>query len=1013
LNEIVFAEEKMNDVRKGYISVNDNCIGCGRCMLECPASETSISVYRDGQRRLSVDPANCVICGNCVNLCTHKARGYSDDTDSFLEALRNGEKVSVIVSPSFYTTYGKRAENILGYLRSLGVNKVYDSGFGADIFVFLNARFIKEYSGDPRERPFILNSCPTVMNYISRYVPESIKYIIPIQSPPLCTAIYVRKYLGDDSKLVYLSSCASRRMEFDRPSSAGLIDHSVTFRRLMERIGGEDMSGFSYFADLSSSFFGNIVSAGTGLREYISSLFSEKEIIVNYNKLDIKTTALIKSVRDENVPHPFITATSACEFGCVSGCGSDISVQNNYDTYLGELRKIRRESMEKRSRYPSYWDLYQAIANKFIDIEPEDFTAEFEDRYVQLHTVPDHIINDIFVRIRKTTEDKRNIDCRACGYSTCREMAAAVAKGHARIEDCTRYVTEEYRRRLFFDDLTGILSVQGFQTEMPVFLRANPDKKYLIAAGNINGIKTINDLYNFNTGSQVIVYVARALSSIVNGIGICARLGGNNFVMCIENKPENLRRLMAVRYFDCGDMGINMPVTVRFGLCELNGLMDMSRVLNYASFAMQKNTDRTRNTFKWYDENMSGEIKIESAITSQMRQAMYNNEFTMYLQPQYDRSTGAVVGAESLCRWIKRDGTVISPAVFIPIFEKNGFVKKLDRFMWELAFRQVRKWIDDGIDPVPVSVNISRINLVDDEIIDVIGKLKDTYRFDERLIHFEVTESAYTNDQDAVIGRITKIREMGFRIAMDDFGSGYSSLNTLKDIPIDILKLDMGFLRGDSNTEKGENIIGSVIGMAHSLGLLTVAEGVETSEQADFLKSLGCDIIQGFLYARPMPVDEFEELMKNSSFADPYLAIPDARNDFVKLFRRNSSGMRVFESYIGPAAVFGYKPGRLRPVRTNDMMIDMLGFRELSGVEFAQSFDSGLVEEDRDAVNASIDAAINGEDGRVYMFRYIRPDGKQIVVRGRVWYLGKNGDLPLIYTLADDVTDISIGKNNE
>lgn len=852
----------MESITKGYVSVNDNCIGCGRCMLECPAAESNYSVYRGGSRKLEIEPANCISCGNCMNICTHDARRYVDDTDKFLEALRAGEKVSVILSTSFYTIYGKRAENILGYLRSLGVNKIYDSGYGADIFVYLNARYVKEYIGDPKKRPFILNSCPTVVNYIQRFVPESIDYIIPVQSPPICTAIYAHKYLGDDSKIAYLSPCPARRSEFDLASSAGNIDLTVTFRYLMERIGDVDMSGFSAVSDLTAPGFGNIISAGSGLREYLASLFSDDEIIVNYNKLDERTTALIASIRDENVPHPFLVSVSACEFGCVSGSGSDISVQNNLRTYLGSLQRIRRESVAKKRQYPSYWEIYRSVADIFIDIDPDDFTAHFEDRYIQLHKVPERIINDIFGWMHMNTEEKRHTDCRACGYKTCKEMASAVAKGQARIEDCARYVNEEFKRKLFFDDLTGILSSQGFHAEIPLFLRANRDKKLIIAAGNINGIKTINDLYNFNTGSQVIIYVARMLSNIVSGRGICARLGGNNFVMCFENTEENLRRLTAIRYFDCGEMGINMPVTMRFGLCDMSGMSDVQRLVNYASFAMQKSCDRSRNSFRWYDEEMKNEISVESAITSQMRHAMYNNEFTMYLQPQYGRSGTELLGAESLCRWIKNDGSMISPGVFIPIFEKNGFIKKLDRFMWESAFRQIRAWTDSGFPSVPISVNISRINLVDDEIIDVIAKLKDTYKINEDLLHFEITESAYTDDLRSIIGRISKIREMGFKIAMDDFGSGYSSLNTLKDIPIDILKLDMGFLRGESNMEKGRCIIGSVIGMAHSLGLSIVAEGVETSEQAEFLNSLGCDVIQGYLYARPMTVGKFEELIR-------------------------------------------------------------------------------------------------------------------------------------------------------
>ena len=1003
----------MENTTKGFVSIKDNCIGCGRCILECPAPETNISVYHNGQRKLKINAVNCISCGHCFNTCTHNARDFEDDTDEFLASLKAGESVSLIVSTCFYNTYGDKANKILGYLRSLGVNKIYDSAFGADVFVYLNAKFIKEYSGDAWKRPFILNSCPMIRNYIERYVPESLEYIIPVLSPPLCTAKYARKYLHDDSKLAYLSSCVSRRSEFEKETSQERIDYNVTLNHLMKRIGNVDFSDYKTESDLFAPAFGNIISADGGLRNYISSLFSDDEIIVNYSGLDERTRMLIESVKDKSVPHPLISCMYGCEYGCASGAGAEIAYQSNYDTYLSSLQRIRRESIIKKHRYSSHWELYHAIGESFMDIDPKDFTTYFTDRYRQLHEVPESVINDIFIKMRKTRADQRHVDCSTCGYRTCREMAHAVAKGYAHIEDCTRYVNDEFRRRLLIDDLTGLLSPVGFTTQAAQLLKTNRDKKYVICTGNINGLKTINDLYNFNIGSQVIVYVARMIESIILDRGICGILGGNNFVMCFENTEENLRRLMAIRYFDCGEMGINMPVTMRFGLCNVGSSKDISRLINNASFAMQKIVDRTRNSYTWYDNEMRRETTIEAAITYQMRQSMYNNEFTMHLQPQYNHTTGALVGAEALCRWIKPDGSIVSPGVFVPIFEKNGFIKKLDRFMWESAFRKIREWTDEGLSLVPISVNISRMSLVDDDILDVIKRMQDKYKIDTEMLHFEITESAYTADQKSLIRRISSIREMGFMIAMDDFGSGYSSLNTLKDIPIDILKLDMGFIRGESNVEKGSRIIAFVIRMAHSLGLLTVAEGVENIEQADFLKSLGCDVIQGYLYARPMPADEYTELLRNSKTIDISDAIIYDRNEIDDLFRRDSAGMRMFENYTGPAALFEYDAGKLDVIQVNDNLVDVLGYKEMTAVEFARTFSTRIDEKDRVVVAEAIGRAIKGEDSAVCMFGYERPDGKHIVIKARIWYIGNNGEVPVIYTLSDDVTDVLSYENHE
>ena len=1000
-----YTEGKMNSTVNGFVSVNNNCIGCGRCMLECPGQETNISVYENGVRRLSVNNMNCISCGDCFNVCKHDAREYEDDTEAFLDALGSGERLPLIVSTDLYTTYGERAYNILGYLRSLGVKNIYNSGYGADLFVYMSARYLKEYSGEIIERPFILNSCPTVLNYIQRYEPEAVKLIVPVQSPPLCTAIYARKYLGDTSRFVYLSSCIARKAEFSHDRSDVKIDFTVTHKHFMEHIGKVDLSGYRTEPDLEAVVFGDIISAGGGLKDYMSSLFSDDELIVSYHKLNKRTRGLLASVKDENVPRPFMVSIAGCEYGCISGAGADRSASENYREYLGALQGLRRTSMMKKRNYASYWELYSSIGEKFSNLDPADFMVELENRFVPFRDIPEDVIDDIFRRMHMTREEQRQIDCRNCGYNTCRELAVAVAKGYARIEDCSRYVTEEFRRKLFFDDLTGLLSSQGFHVEASELVRKNIEKKYVLCAGNVNGIKTINDLYNFNVGSQAIVYIANILSDVVSGRGICARLGGNNFVLLMENNEENLRRLTAIRYFDCGDLGINMPVTMRFGLCEVSGKGDIKRFTNCASFAMEKNDDRSYNSFMWYDEKMRAEISVEAAITSQMRKAMYDNEFTMYLQPQYSHSTGELVGAETLCRWVKQDGTVVSPGVFIPIFEKNGFIKKLDRFMWESAFRQICKWTEEGLTPVPISVNISRMSLVDDEIVGVISDLQEKYGIDQKLLHFEITESAYSKDQDALIRRIGKIRELGFLIAMDDFGSGYSSLNTLKDIPIDILKLDMGFLRGNSNREKGGSIIGSVIRMAHSLGLWTIAEGVETLDQADFLKSVGCDVIQGYLYARPMPVPKYEELMSNST--KNLRNSESAAGDIpIRLFGSDSAGNRLFESYLGAAAVFEYNMGRLWIVRINDALIDILGYSGVAPVEFSSTFDRNITDTDRIYVAEAIRRSISGEEGSPCVFGYTRPDGRHIILKARIWYLGTNGENPIIYTLTDDVTDV-------
>lgn len=995
----------MSKYNSGYIFTTEKCIGCGRCILSCPSEESNVSGYRNGMRHIDVNPANCIDCGACVTICDHGAREYADDTERLFSDLENGESVSLIVSPSLHSILGEKTDNLLGFFRSKGINRIYDCGIGSKISVWAVAEFIKNYDGVPAERPFLTSFCPSIVSYIERYHPDTLKYLIPVHSPLLCTAIYLRKYLGVTDRIAFVGTCISKKNETESEEAGGNVDYCLTVDHLLKYIGNTDISGLHASFDMSSDSSGRAVDDIMGYREFLAACFPDEEAIIFDSDLDSKMKKLISTSGKVSASQPLVAVIAACKDGCGSGNGAGRVVMADPSAYYERLRNMRSDAIRLKKSFPSYKEFYEALCESYKDLDLNDFRRGFKDRYVQRDIVPENIINEIFNKMRMGNEASRHVDCRACGYPTCRSMAAAVAKGYARIEDCSRYVTGEFRKKLYFDDVTGLLSSQGFHIEGSMMMQAHPEKKYVIAAGNINGIKTINDLYNFNVGSQVIVYVAHMLSTIANGIGICARLGGNIFVLCIENSRENLRRLMAIKYFDCGEMGINMPVTMRFGLCEVSGIRDLARIVNYASFAMEKNTDRSKNTFKWYDEDMRREIMIESSITSQMRTAMYKNEFTMYLQPQYNHSNGKIVGAESLCRWIKADGSIVSPGLFIPIFEKNGFIRSLDRFMWEAAFKQVKSWVDAGIEPVPISVNISRKSLVDDEIINVISKLKETYKIDPSLLHFEITESAYTSEQDDLITRICRIRDMGFKIAMDDFGSGYSSLNTLKDIPIDILKLDMGFLRGDSNREKGGSIIGSVIRMSHDLGLITIAEGVETAEQADFLKSMGCDVIQGFLYAKPMPVDDYNKLLaENESERVVYSA--SHHIDVNSLFDHGSSGAKIFDKLSGPAVIYEYKPGSVDIIKINDSFIDMFGFAEYPFTEFSTRLVDGIDKDDIGKVREALQKALSDDDQIKCTFRYTRPDGKTIYARIGIWHIADNGEKSIMYTIADDVSDL-------
>lgn len=263
-----------------------------------------------------------------------------------------------------------------------------------------------------------------------------------------------------------------------------------------------------------------------------------------------------------------------------------------------------------------------------------------------------------------------------------------------------------------------------------------------------------------------------------------------------------------------------------------------------------------------FDDKIIEEQKWKNEVQEEQMNALKNEEFIVYYQPKYNPGTEKLCGAEALIRWQSPKHGFVPPGRFIPIFEKNGFITEIDHYMLSHVARDMKQWQDAGMNCVPVSVNVSRAHFIEMDLAEQIRDIVDEAGADRRLIEIELTESAFFDDKKALVSTILKLKEYGFAVSMDDFGSGYSSLNSLKDMPLDILKIDAEFFRGESADTRGKIVVSETIKLAKSLNMRTVAEGVEIKEQVDFLAEQGCDMIQGFYFAKPMPKNEFEDRMK-------------------------------------------------------------------------------------------------------------------------------------------------------
>ena len=289
---------------------------------------------------------------------------------------------------------------------------------------------------------------------------------------------------------------------------------------------------------------------------------------------------------------------------------------------------------------------------------------------------------------------------------------------------------------------------------------------------------------------------------------------------------------------------------------------DIEQLYNNAVLACDMLGDEAENKIVFFDVEMNKRRLWERKVEDDMDAALVNREFKVYLQPKISTAQESLAGAEALVRWIHPQEGFIPPNKFIPIFEKNGFILKLDDYMLEEIARQQAQWIKEGRKVVPISVNISRAHFAKEDLAEHICSIVDKYQVPHNVIELELTESAFFDDKQILLQTVKKLREAGFPVSMDDFGAGYSSLNSLKELQLDVLKLDADFFRGADAQDRGLLIVSEVIDLAKKLNMKIVAEGIESREQVDFLTEQECDLIQGYFFAKPMPVNEFEEKYK-------------------------------------------------------------------------------------------------------------------------------------------------------
>lgn len=568
-------------------------------------------------------------------------------------------------------------------------------------------------------------------------------------------------------------------------------------------------------------------------------------------------------------------------------------------------------------------------------------------------------------------------------------------------------IERELEYRAQYDQLTGIYNKETFYRHTREMLLGDPDTRYVLVRCNVERFKLINDLFGVRTGDRILQWIAHSFEDTMPGVGSYGRLEADHFAICFPAAKLDLTHFTQEVERRCREQFPGYNLIVSFGLYEIDDInIPVSQMCDRANLALQTIKGNYLRHYAFYDDALRDDLLREQEIISEANEALAQRQFTIYLQPVYSLAGQELVSAEALVRWIHPQKGVLKPNLFIPLFERNGFIAKLDYYVWEETCKYLQQRKKERKKPLPISVNISRRSLYDPQLADKIIALVQQYKLDPALLKLEITESAYTDNPEQLLHTMQILQSHGFVILMDDFGSGYSSLNMLKDVPADILKIDMAFLGGFESSTRAGNILTSVVRMAKWLGMPIIAEGVETAVQAGFLRSIGCDRIQGYYFSPPLPIDDFEKLLRRKTeiSTQPLPLAPDDDTTFDVLFNGNLLISRLLTSVIGGIAFYELNGDHLDVLRVNDGYYDLLGYDPQSFYVDSANVIAQVLEEDRPRLLAACRRATANQSTENILFRRYHHDGHLLWLDVNISYLGGEEARPLLCLAFNDVT---------
>lgn len=567
------------------------------------------------------------------------------------------------------------------------------------------------------------------------------------------------------------------------------------------------------------------------------------------------------------------------------------------------------------------------------------------------------------------------------------------------------------------DRLTGVYSRDYFDQAARDIIDNNPDTEFAIIELDINRLTIINELYGVGEGDNVLKYMGTTLEELylTTPNALYARIQADLFAILCPYNQEKIEQ--DIKYIEDSikkySLMLNIDILVSFGILHVKERqLDIQILRDRAKLAMKTVKGNYINHVAYYDENLHMKISNEQEVIQNMNLAFERREFCVYYQPKHNLDDNRIVGAEALVRWISPDKGMISPGVFIPIFESNGFIMKLDQYVWEEACKFIRRQLDEGINIKPVSVNISRINLYNPELVYYLDSLVKKYNVPYDMLELEFTETAYTDNPQLMLQTMASLQQLGFKVEMDDFGSGYSSLNMLKDVPVDVLKIDLNFLSKTSNPDKSMTILTSIVRMVKWLDIPSIVEGVETEEQIDYLKSIGCTMVQGYYYSKPLPEKEYVDYIKkyddvkvtkaDTTVLHKDIGITKPNEIWKMVTSQRSSEFPIFSAF----ALYEENKGKREPIRLSEEYYSLFGTSREESFGQDQNPYNLVVPEDREVVDRIFEESTLGHRFGEGVVRRICADGsiKHLLVKVRLLGIDASGESKFFYVGMNDLS---------